>query len=133
MSINDASIVQTVIAIYSSNFKMLGNFYKEALDLIEIESGKDYLCLGNNGIEINILRMNSKEGKAINAEKSLHIRAETPIKCSFIVTSFEQVRNAIIKYGGMIKDEENAWEWRGALHLDGYDPEGNVLQFRIVK
>ena len=61
MEIQGSEILQTIIAMYSSNVKTLRDFYKEALNLIEIESGDDYVCLGKNGIEIHILRMNSKE------------------------------------------------------------------------
>lgn len=122
----------TIVAIYSSNIKALGDFYKEALDLQEIEKSDDYICLARKGIEINIIKMNSKSGNVIKPEKYLHIREETPIKCSFLVDTFEQVRKANERFGGMLKDEKNAWEWRGELHLDGYDPEGNVLQYRKV-
>jgi len=132
MEIQGSEILQTIIAMYSYNVKTLGDFYKEALNLIEIESGDDYVCLGKSGIEINILRMNSKEGNKIAPEITLHIREETPIKCSFLIASFEQARKANTKFGGMLQDEKDAWEWRGAKHLDGYDPEGNVLQYRVM-
>jgi hypothetical protein len=132
MGNQDNDITPTVIAIYSSNMKLLAEFYKEALDLKVVESGDGYTCLGKMGIEVNILEMNTKPGKEIKVEEEFQIREETPIKCSFLVSSFEQVKMAIKKYGGNIKDEREAWEWRGTLHLDGYDPEGNVVQYRLA-
>ena len=120
----------TIVAIYSSNIETLGDFYKAALNLKEIDKSDDYICLARKGIEINIIKMNGKPGKEIEPEEYLHIREETPIKCSFVVDSFEQVVIANERFGGKLKDEKNAWEWRGQLHLDGYDPEGNVLQYR---
>lgn len=126
-------VTPTIIAIYAADMATLGAFYKEALNLIETESGDDYLCLGSDGIEVNVLRMNSKSGMEILPENSLHIREETPIKCSFVVNSFEQVRKANERFGGMLQDETHAWEWRGAKHLDGYDPEGNVVQYRVLE
>ena len=132
MGNQDNDITPTVIAIYSSNMKLLADFYEEALDLKVAESGDGYTCLGGNGIEVNILEMNTKPGKEIEVEEEFHIREETPIKCSFLVSSFEQVKMAIKKFGGNIKDEREVWEWRGTLHLDGCDPEGNVVQYRLA-
>lgn len=132
METKDSDVTQTIIAIYALHLTDLGAFYKEALDLEELESGDDYVCLGRNGIEVNILKMNSKPGMKIEPEMSMHIREENPVKCSFIVQSFEQARKAHQKFGGKLQDEKNAWEWRGAKHLDGYDPEGNVLQYRVM-
>jgi len=125
-------IHNTIVAIYSSNIINLGAFYKAALNLQEIEKSDDYICLARNGIKINIIKMNSKSGKDIKPEEYLHIREDTSIKCSFLVESFEQVIKANERFGGKLKDVKNAWEWRGELHLDGYDPEGNVVQFRKV-
>lgn len=132
METKECEIVQTVIAVYASDMQTLGEFYKEALNLSVIESGDDYVCLGRSGIEINVLRMNSKGGKKIKPETAFQVREETPIKCSFFVDSFEQARKAHQKFGGMLNDEKTAWEWRGVRHLDGYDPEGNVLQYRVM-
>lgn len=132
MEDKETRISNTIVAIYSSNIETLGHFYKAALDLQEIEKSDDYICLAKNGIEINIIKMNGKTGKEIKPEEYLHIREETPIKCSFVVDSFEQVIEANERFGGMLKDKKNAWEWRRQLHLDGYDPEGNVLQYRKV-
>jgi hypothetical protein len=132
MASKEDYLVQTAIAIYSSNMKILGKFYEEALDLKVIETGQGYICLGKSGIEVNIMEMNGKPGETIEGDKEFRIRTETPIKCSFMVSSFDQVKKAIIKYGGTIKDEVEAWEWRGTKHLDGCDPEGNVVQYRIA-
>lgn len=132
MKISNTNIAQTVIAIYSSNIENLVDYYKEALNLELIEKGDGYICLGRAEIEVNLLKMNGKPSRSIEVEKKFTIREETPIKCSFVVDSFEQVRQANLKYGGGLKNEEEAWRWRGAIHLDGHDPEGNVVQFRVL-
>lgn len=133
MGNQETDIVKTAIAMYSSNISSLAKFYEEALDLNVVESGDGYICLENSGIEVNILQMNRKEAKKIHVEQKFTIREETPIKCSFLVSTFDQVYKAITKYGGSIKSEVEAWDWRGTIHLDGYDPEGNVVQYRVKK
>jgi hypothetical protein len=58
-------------------------------------------------------------------------REETPIKCSFLVGDLARVRAEAEETGGGLLPDEQAWDWRGQRHLDGFDPEGNVVQFRV--
>jgi hypothetical protein len=58
------------------------------------------------------------------------VRESTPIKCSFLVKDLLHVQAEATATGGGTKPIESAWLWRGHLHLEGYDPEGNVVQFR---
>ena len=128
---NNSDIIQTIIAIYASDMVNLSHFYAAALNLNIKEKGNDFICLGRDEIEINIIKMNSKPGRSVEKDESFSAREETPIKCSFLIDSFDQVRKTIKSYGGGLKDEIEAWEWRGVRHLDGYDPEGNIVQFRV--
>jgi hypothetical protein len=45
----------------------------------------------------------------------------------------EGLRAAATATGGGLDPLESAWSWRGMLHLNGFDPEGNVVQFRSEK
>ena len=128
---NNSDIIQTIIAIYASDMVNLSHFYAAALNLNIKEKGNDFICLGRGEIEINIIKMNGKPGSLIDKDENFSAREETPIKCSFLIDSFDQVRKTIKGYGGGLKDEIEAWEWRGVRHLDGYDPEGNIVQFRV--
>jgi hypothetical protein len=58
-------------------------------------------------------------------------REDTAVKASFLVDSFEAVREAAAATGGGLGPLEAAWTWRGSVHLDGHDHEGNVVQFRL--
>ncbi len=58
------------------------------------------------------------------------VRDGTPIKCSFWVENLQHVKTEAEAAGGATKPVSAAWRWRGQLHLDGHDPEGNVVQFR---
>ena len=59
-------------------------------------------------------------------------REATPIKCSFLVDDLARVRTEAEATGGGLLPDEQAWEWQGQRHLDGFDPEGNVVQFRVA-
>ncbi len=46
------------------------------------------------------------------------------------VDDVEAVRPVVARLGGGLAAPDAAWSWRGQLHLDGWDPEGNVFQLR---
>ncbi|MDF1522514.1 MAG: hypothetical protein P1P87_06810 [Trueperaceae bacterium] len=58
------------------------------------------------------------------------LREDTPTKPSFLVDDGERVRPVVARRGGGLAAPEAAWSWRGHLHLDSWDPEGNVVQLR---
>ncbi len=37
---------------------------------------------------------------------------------------------SIVRLGGGLAAPGAVWSWRGHVHLDGWDPEGNVFQLR---
>jgi predicted enzyme related to lactoylglutathione lyase len=57
-------------------------------------------------------------------------RADTPVKLAFEVESIEQFQPVVTRTGGQIDPAEATWRFRGHLHLDCLDPEGNVIQLR---
>ena len=52
------------------------------------------------------------------------------IKPTFVVRSLEDVRNAAARTGGYLKPASEVWRFRGCVVLDGWDPEGNQVQFK---
>jgi hypothetical protein len=52
------------------------------------------------------------------------------LKPTFVVSSLAQVRQAVEATGGYLKPEAGARHFRGHVGLDGWDPEGNVVQFK---
>lgn len=58
------------------------------------------------------------------------VREDAPIKLSFRVDDIERARPMIQRLGGDLKESGAAWAWRETKHLDGWGPEGNVIQMR---
>jgi len=54
------------------------------------------------------------------------------MKPAFVVESLENVRTACEKTNGGLKPASDIWDIRGAKVLDGWDPEGNIIQFKQV-
>ena len=58
------------------------------------------------------------------------VREDTPQKFSFLVASLAEAAQTAAAVGGSFPPPDAAWSWRGMRHLDGHDPEGNVVQLR---
>jgi catechol 2,3-dioxygenase-like lactoylglutathione lyase family enzyme len=78
----------------------------------------------------NSSRMQQETSARMRQETSPRVREETPLKPSFLVDDLEAAVAAAAAAGGGTKPLHAAWGWRGQLHLDGHDPEGNPVQFR---
>jgi len=86
--------------------------------------------LKGHGYEVVIHTIPRKYAAGISVSKPPESRDETPFKPSFVVPSLAAVRRAAESTGGYLKPEEGAWRFRGHVVLDGWDPEGNIVQFK---
>ncbi|MBN6104747.1 hypothetical protein JR064_21520 [Xanthomonas sp. CFBP 8703] len=121
--------VHALSVIYARNIEWVAEFYRKTLSLDLVEQDDAFVVVGNAHYEIAVVRMAGDRAPA-PAPGPLHVRAGTPIKCSFLVESLEHARSAAESCGGAFKPLASAWRWRDQLHLDGHDPEGNVVQVR---
>lgn len=124
-----ASMAMTLV-IYAKDLKRLAKFYESVLMLAREDEEDDFVLLGSQSVELAIVQAPSTLSELINSQSPSWVRSETPIKPSFAVADVEAMRSAIAAAGGDLKAPGAAWTWRGALHLDGWDPEGNVFQLR---
>ena len=121
-------LVSTVV--YAKDIQRVAEFYKRTLALSVLEGEPGFIVLGNDDIEIAIVKIPTAIAQSIQIEMPPRTREETPVKCSYLVSDFDLVRAEALATVGSMKPVETAWHWRGQLHLDGCDPEGNVVQFR---
>jgi hypothetical protein len=94
----------------------------------EEESSHD--LLRGPGIELVVHAIPRRQSSEITITRPPRVREETPFKPAFLVPDLEAVRTAAKATGGFLKPSEAAWHIRGATVLDGWDPEGNVVQFK---
>lgn len=118
------------LVIYAKNGEALAHFYARVLGLETVERADGHLLLDSAQIEIAIVQAPPAIAARIALRSPAEPRSETPIKPSFGVDAIEALRAPIHELGGHLKPASAAWSWRGALHLDGWDPEGNVFQLR---
>ncbi len=121
--------IHALTVIYARNIERVADFYRNTLSLALVEQGDAFVVVGNRHYEIAVVRM---AGDGANASEPVpfHVRTRTPLKGSFLVESLEHARSAAEAAGGAFKPLASAWHWRDQLHLDGHDPEGNVVQLR---
>ena len=82
------------------------------------------------GYEVVVHAIPRKYASGIRIARPAVPRDDVPFKPTFVVANLEAVRAAAVKSGGYLKPAEAAWHFRGCAVLDGWDPEGNVVQFK---
>jgi len=116
--------------IFAKNIEVMTAFYKAVLKMHVSEAISSHTVLSNAATELVIHAIPKKIAESIVIENPPKIRAASAIKPAFIVESLEEVRLACTNNGGGLKPSNDMWEIRGAKVLDGWDPEGNVIQFK---
>ena len=118
------------LVIFAKSKKRVSAFYRAVLDLTakEEETSHDVLC--GHGIEIVVHAIPKKVAAQIVITKPPQIREETPLKPVFFVKDLASARTSAKANGGFLNPDEMAWQIRGATVLDGWDPEGNVIQLK---
>lgn len=122
--------VGALTVIYALDLEPVASFYERTLGIARLEQEEGFIVVGSASFEIAVVKAASRpDSKA--TPPAFHVRSETPLKGSYLVDSLERTRIAAEASGGALNPIESAWHWRGQLHLDGHDPEGNVVQFRM--
>ena len=118
------------LVVYAKNLKRVSAFYERVLALRAAECTADHVVLTKRGVELTIVAIPNRISKTIRITRPPQAREETPLKPVFTVKSLEALRVTVKATGGVLQPLEHAWRFRGTLVLDGWDPEGNVVQFR---
>jgi len=130
MATKSALNAQQGCMVFAKNKKRVSAFYKETLVLEVEESEHTHDLLRGHGYEVVVHSIPRKYAATIEIGKPAVPRDTTPFKPTFVVPDLEVVRVAATKTGGYLKQIENAWRFRGCIVLDGWDPEGNIVQFK---
>jgi len=124
---------QQGLVVFAKNKKRVSAFYQQALNLAVIESETSHDLLRGHGYEVVIHSISRKYAAQIKITKPPEPRDETPFKPTFVVSSLTEVRQVAEATGAFLKPIEMAWHFRGHTVLDGWDPEGNIVQFKESK
>ena len=123
-------MLQQGLVVFAKNKQRVSAFYQQTLELVVQESDTSHDLLRGQGYEVVVHAMPRKVAAAITVSTPPQPREDTPFKPTFVVASLAQVRRAAEATGGYLKPEAGAWHFRGHTVLDGWDPEGNIVQFK---
>jgi predicted enzyme related to lactoylglutathione lyase len=118
------------MVVYAKDIEKVATFYQRTLSLLVLEKQPGFIVVGDVHLEIAVVRLPEALAKETHISVPPHVREETPLKFSFLVDDLDRAHIEAIAAGGGTKAVAAAWRWRGQLHLEAYDPEGNVVQFR---
>ena len=119
--------------IFAKDVDRVAAFYAAVLDAKIGERDEDYVVIDADGIELVVHRVSLAAAARIEITRPPALRANAAIKPVFAVASVEKARAAAAAHGGAVKPAEEEWTMRGEQVCDGFDPEGNVIQFRQSK
>lgn len=121
---------QQGLVVFAKSKKRVSAFYQQTLGLEVVESDSSHDLLRGKDYEVVVHAIARKYAASITLSNPPEPRDETPFKPTFVVHSLAHVRSAAEATGGYLKPEAGAWHFRGHVVLDGWDPEGNIVQFK---
>ena len=121
---------QQGLVVFAKNKKRVSAFYQQTLGMEVVESDTSHDLLRGNGYEVVIHSIPRKYAASIIITKPPEPREDSPFKPTFVVHSLAATRLAVEATGGYLKPDEKTWHFRGHAVLDGWDPEGNIVQFK---
>ncbi len=130
MPSNRPVAAQQGLVVFARNKKRVSAFYQRALGLAVEDSDASHDLLRGHGYEVVVHSIPRRIAAGITIAKPPEPREDTPFKPTFVVQDLEIVRAAAVATGGCLKPLERAWRFRGCIVLDGWDPEGNIVQFK---
>ena len=118
------------LCVFAKQVDKVSLFYQQALGLkVEVSDKTHDLLVGQN-YEVVVHAISKAYAQSIEIELPPKRRDDVALKPTFVVDDLEVVRAAAKANGGFLKPIKQAWRIRGFFVLDGYDPEGNVIQFK---
>lgn len=121
---------QQGLVVFAKNKERVSAFYQQTLNLDLLESASSHDVLRGQGYEVVIHAIPREYATSIQIATPPEPREDTPFKPTFVVTSLAEARRAAESAGGYLNPDERAWHFRGHVVLDGWDPEGNIVQFK---
>ncbi len=123
-------MLQQGLVVFAKNKERVSAFYEQTLGLEVMESDASHDLLRGHGYEVVVHTIPRKYAAGIKITKPPVPREETLFKPTFVVASLTEVRHAAEATAGYLKPEAGAWHFRGHTVIDGWDPEGNIVQFK---
>jgi predicted enzyme related to lactoylglutathione lyase len=114
--------------LYVKDLDRMRSSYGTSFQMEIADDAHEYCVLESESLTLSLVRMPEQIAAAIVVSVPPLRREEVPIKLAFMVESIDVLRTVLAEFGGVVDPTTSQWEFRGGIHCDGVDPEGNVLQ-----
>ena len=128
-------MAELTATMFGVDLDRLATFYRSVLGLSVIESATgDFVTMASAGgaVELSIVQIPVHIAASIVVAEPPFAQEDAAIKRSFLVADLDASRARTASLGGAIQSADHGWSWRGHLHCDGHDPEGNGFQVRAA-
>lgn len=126
----DSNLPKHGAVLFAKDLPRVAAFYRELLGMTQTLSEKRLIVLESETYQLIIHGIPKQVTDRLNITVPPKRRVDLPIKLVFPVKSLAETRAAAVALGGQVDDASAQFSSRGFTACDGYDPEGNVLQFR---
>jgi len=128
-------VISMTAVLYAKDLDRVAAFYAGVLSLAKIDAARDdfvYLQSEDGSMELTVVAAPAAVADRIIIIDPVVRRETTPVKLSFAVADLVAARQQAGERGGRVDGPGTEWTWRGMVHCDGHDPEGNVFQLRVA-
>jgi predicted enzyme related to lactoylglutathione lyase len=120
--------VKSGAVLYIKDRLRMRSFYEGCFVMRVVDDTDDYCVLESEVLTLSLVVVPGDVGATIVLSTPPAPRVNVPIKLVFPVDRIEHSRIRLAELGGLVEPATSEWEFRGRVHCDGLDPEGNVLQ-----
>jgi len=118
--------------IFAKDVEAMSAFYQSVLNMTALETSDSHRVLSNGSIELVVHGMPKNIADSISISSPPELRVAIAMKPAFVVDSLEKVRSVCEETNGGLYPESDTWDIRGTKVIDGWDPEGNIIQFKQI-
>ncbi|WP_157375749.1 VOC family protein [Alcanivorax hongdengensis] len=116
--------------IFASDPARLASFYADLLTLTTVYREADKVVLSGEGLAITVLALPPSVAQNLTFASPPRRRDRLPMKLILPVASLALARERAPLLGGGMDPASSEWQAGNFRACDGFDPEGNVVQFR---
>jgi predicted enzyme related to lactoylglutathione lyase len=120
--------VTAAAVLYVKGLKRMQSFYQACFNMHVGDEAGEYCVLESGSLTLSLVVVPDRIAATIDVAAPPVRREWVPIKLAFAVESIERLRTRVADLGGSVDPATTQWEYRGSIHCDGLDPEGNVIQ-----
>ncbi len=126
-----SNLPPTCLVLFVDDVAKLTAFYSNVANMAIRHQDSAYAVLGIDGFEL-ILHAMQSESPPNTATSNITVREDSYTKLCLPVSDIATARAKAEALGGAIKSLEYEWVFQGIRACDGHDPEGNVIQLRML-